>query len=271
MLGSTFEAAALKDVNLTIGEGEFVGVIGHTGSGKSTLIMHLNGLLSPTSGTVLVDGLDLSKKETNLKEVRRRVGLVFQYPEYQLFEETVLKDVMFGPLNLGLSREEAESRARESLALVGIPEPLYESSPFDLSGGQKRRVAVAGVLAMKPGTLILDEPAAGLDPRGREEILSLIQKVHAEGTTIVMVSHSMTDVSRLCSRILVLSHGQLLMDGTPREIFGNSRALREAGLEIPPCAELCLRLRAEGFDLPQDIYTREDMVRALSALSWKED
>ena len=270
MEGSPFESAALRNLTLSIREGEFVGVIGHTGSGKSTLIMHLNGLLKPTSGTVVVDGLDLTDKATNLKEVRRRVGLVFQYPEYQLFEETVLKDVMFGPLNLGLSQEEAAAKAREALRMVGLMEEQFEVSPFELSGGQKRRVAVAGVLAMEPSTLILDEPAAGLDPRGRESILSLVRKIHDRGVTIVMVSHSMTDVSRLCSRILVLNHGELAIDGTPQEIFGNPHLLRDCGLEIPPCAELCSKLREKGFNLPGGIYTQEGMVRALSDFFAKE-
>ena len=272
MPGSPFETAALNELSLTIHDGEFVGVIGHTGSGKSTLIMHLNGLLKPTSGTVIVDGLDLSSGKEQLREVRRRVGLVFQYPEYQLFEETVLKDVMFGPKNQGLSDEEAEKCAREALRMVGLTdEKLYSASPFELSGGQKRRAAIAGVVAMKPQTLILDEPAAGLDPRGREEILSLIRRIHENGArTLIMVSHSMTDVSRLCSRILVLSHGSLVADGTPREVFSDTTAIREAGLELPECARLAERLREEGFPVPPGPFTREDVKRAILQAFGKE-
>ena len=272
MPGSPFETAALNELSLTIHDGEFVGVIGHTGSGKSTLIMHLNGLLKPTSGTVIVDGLDLSSGKEQLREVRRRVGLVFQYPEYQLFEETVLKDVMFGPKNQGLSDEEAEKCAREALRMVGLTdEKLYSASPFELSGGQKRRAAIAGVVAMKPQTLILDEPAAGLDPRGREEILSLIRRIHENGArTLIMVSHSMTDVSRLCSRILVLSHGSLVADGAPREVFSDTTAIREAGLELPECARLAERLREEGFPVPPGAFTREDVKRAILQAFGKE-
>ena len=273
MPGSPFETAALNELSLTIHDGEFVGVIGHTGSGKSTLIMHLNGLLKPTGGTVIVDGLDLSSGKEQLREVRRRVGLVFQYPEYQLFEETVLKDVMFGPKNQGLSDEEAEKCAREALRMVGLTdEKLYSASPFELSGGQKRRAAIAGVVAMKPQTLILDEPAAGLDPRGREEILSLIRRIHENGArTLIMVSHSMTDVSRLCSRILVLSHGSLVADGTPREVFSDTTAIREAGLELPECARLAERLREAGFPVPSGAFTREDVKRAILQAFGKED
>ncbi len=273
MPGSPFETAALNELSLTIHDGEFVGVIGHTGSGKSTLIMHLNGLLKPTSGTVIVDGLDLSSGKEQLREVRRRVGLVFQYPEYQLFEETVLKDVMFGPKNQGLSDEEAEKCAREALRMVGLTdEKLYSASPFELSGGQKRRAAIAGVVAMKPQTLILDEPAAGLDPRGREEILSLVRRIHENGAkTLIMVSHSMTDVSRLCSRILVLSHGSLVADGTPKEVFSDTTAIREAGLELPECARLAERLREEGFPVPPGAFTREDVKRAILQAFGKED
>ena len=265
MAGGPFERTAIEDVSLTIRDGEFVGLIGHTGSGKSTLIMHMNGLMKPTSGEILVDGISLTDKNTSLREIRKRVGLVFQYPEYQLFEETILKDVMFGPKNLGLSDEEAEERARHALCQVGLTdEGLYEKSPFELSGGQKRRVAIAGVLAMRPKTLILDEPTAGLDPRGREEILSLVKKIHEEDhVTMIMVSHSMTDVSRLCSRILVMDHSRLVMDGTPDEIFMNGDALLRAGLSMPPCAELAERLRGAGFDIPADAYRPEELKKAI--------
>ncbi len=266
MPGGPFAHTALSDISLTIRDGEFVGLIGHTGSGKSTLIMHLNGLIKPTSGEIRVDGLNLSDKAVSLKEVRKKVGLVFQYPEYQLFEETILKDVMFGPKNLGLSEEEAESRAREALRQVGLAdEKLYEKSPFELSGGQKRRVAIAGVLAMKPSTLILDEPTAGLDPRGREEVLSLVRDIHAAGgVTLIMVSHSMTDVSRLCSRILVMEHSRLVIDGTPDEVFLDGERLTQAGLTLPPCAVLANRLREKGFDLPRNAYRPEVLKEAIA-------
>ena len=265
MPGTPFEKTALDDVSFTIGDGEFVGLIGHTGSGKSTLIMHLNGLLKPTSGSVLVDGLDLADKSVSLREVRKRVGLVFQYPEYQLFEETVISDVMFGPKNLGLAEEECRDRAEQALKLVGLTDPaVWEKSPFELSGGQKRRVAIAGVLAMKPGTLILDEPTAGLDPRGRDEIMGLMKDIHAGGTTLVMVSHSMTDVSRLCSRILVMNHARLTLDGSPADVFADAQRIREAGLTLPPCAVLAERLRAAGFaGIPREAYTQETLTRAI--------
>ena len=265
MQGGPFAHTALEDVSLTIHDGEFVGLIGHTGSGKSTLIMHLNGLIKPTSGKICVDGLDLMDKNTSLRDVRRKVGLVFQYPEYQLFEETILKDVMFGPKNLGLSDAEAEERASVALRQVGLTdENMYEKSPFELSGGQKRRVAIAGVLAMRPSTLILDEPTAGLDPHGREEILSLISNIHKEGgVTLIMVSHSMTDVSRLCSRILVMNHSRLVMDGTPDEVFRNGDTLLEAGLSLPPCAELAERLRGAGFRIPAEAYRPETLTKAI--------
>ena len=272
MKGGPLSRTALNDVNLTIRDGEFVGLIGHTGSGKSTLIMHLNGLIKPTSGKITVDGLDLMDKKTSLREVRKKVGLVFQYPEYQLFEETILLDVMFGPKNLGLSDEEAEARAREALQMVGLTdETLYDKSPFELSGGQKRRVAIAGVLAMKPTTLILDEPTAGLDPRGREEILSLVKRIHdAGGVTLIMVSHSMSDVARLCSRILVMDHSRLVMDGTPDEVFMNGDRLMQAGLALPPCAELAERLRGAGFDIPADAYRPEQLKQAILRSLGKE-
>ena len=273
MPGTPFEKKALDDVSFTIGDSEFVGLIGHTGSGKSTLIMHLNGLLKPTSGSVIVDGLNLSDKGVSLRAVRERVGLVFQYPEYQLFEETVVADVMFGPKNLGLEATECRERAEEALRQVGLrDEALWEKSPFELSGGQKRRVAIAGVLAMKPGTLILDEPTAGLDPRGRDEIMGLMKAIHAAGTTLVMVSHSMTDVSRLCGRILVMNRARLTLDGDPAEVFADAARIREAGLTLPPCAELAERLREAGFSgLPQNAYTQETLARAILAALGRGD
>ena len=218
MSGGPYETHALRDVSLTIEDGEFIGLIGHTGSGKSTLVQHLNGLLKPTSGRILVDGLDLADKATDKRALRRRVGLVFQYPENQLFEETVEKDIAFGPKNLGLDEQEIARRVREAMRKVALDyDRLHERSVFELSGGQMRRVAIAGVLAMEPTTLILDEPCAGLDPRGREEILTLIRNLHEEaGTTIVMVSHSMDDVASLAERVIVMNHGEVFMDGAPR-------------------------------------------------------
>ena len=261
--GSPFESAALKDVSFTIEDGEFVGVIGHTGSGKSTLIQHLNALLTPTSGQIIVDGLHLGEKGVSLRDVRRRVGLVFQYPEYQLFEETVIRDVMFGPRNLGLSEEECRERAEEALTQVGLSRTLFDKSPFELSGGQKRRVAVAGVMAMKPHVLILDEPAAGLDPRGREEILSLVKDIHARGATTIMVSHSMNDVARLCTRLLVMNRGELAMDGSPREIFRRGQELAQMGLGLPATAQLADRLRSKGFDIAEGAFEREEIEAAI--------
>lgn len=263
--GSPFQSAAVTDVSFTLGEGELVGLIGHTGSGKSTLVQHLNGLVKPTSGTVLVDGMDLSDKATDLRAVRKKVGLVFQYPEYQLFEETVVRDIAFGPRNLGLSEEEALERARRAAQAVNLPESVLERSPFDLSGGQKRRVAIAGVLAMEPKTLILDEPAAGLDPAGRREMLALLKALHGRGMTLMMVSHSMTDVSRLCQRVLVMNRGRLAMDGTPQQVFAQADALKAIGLGLPRGAELALQLRAAGFPLPQGLWRMEDVEKAILA------
>ena len=263
--GSPFQSAAVQDVSFTLGEGELVGLIGHTGSGKSNLVQHLNGLVKPTSGTVLVDGMDLWAKGTDLRAVRKKVGLVFQYPEYQLFEETVLKDIAFGPRNLGLSEAQAQERAREAAKAVNLPEEVLERSPFDLSGGQKRRVAIAGVLAMHPRTLILDEPAAGLDPSGRREMLALLKALHGRGMTLVMVSHSMTDVSRLCKRVLVMNQGRLVMDGAPGEVFGRAAELKAMGLGLPRGAELALRLREAGFPLPQGLWRMEDVEQAILA------
>ena len=267
MPGTPFEKKALDDVSFTIHDGEFVGVIGHTGSGKSTLIMHLNGLLKPTGGDIVVDGLSLTDRGTSLKDVRRRVGLVFQYPEYQLFEETVLQDVMFGPKNTGMTADEARQSAAEALRRVGLEdETLWERSPFELSGGQKRRVAIAGVLAMRPGTLILDEPTAGLDPRGRAGIMDLMRGVSESGVTIVMVSHAMADVASLCSRALVMSGGTLIRDAAPEAIFADEELLRQARLGLPPCAELARALRAAGFDaIKPGLYDREALIGAIMA------
>lgn len=235
MQGGPYETKALNDVSLTINDGEFIGLIGHTGSGKSTLVQHLNGLIMPSSGRVLVDGLDLADKNTDRRAIRRRVGLVFQYPENQLFEETVAKDIAFGPKNLGLDEAEIDRRVRTAMRRVALDyDKLAERSVFELSGGQMRRVAIAGVLAMEPQTLVLDEPCAGLDPRGREEILGLISDLHREsGTTIVMVSHSMDDVAALAERVIVMNHGSVVMDGTPREVLREGRG---AACHRPGCA-----------------------------------
>ena len=245
MPGSPFQATAIHDVSLTIQDGEFIGLIGHTGSGKSTLIQHLNGLLRPSSGRVLIDGKDLFGKDTDKREVRRKVGLVFQYPENQLFEETVAADIAFGPKNLVLSPEEVDARVRDACAQVRLDYDTFKDrSVFELSGGQMRRAAIAGVLAMQPQTLILDEPCAGLDPRGRDEILGLVRELHqTRGTTVVMVSHSMDDVAALVGRVIVMNRGQVAMDGTPREVFRQGEALRAMGLDVPEAARLAARLR----------------------------
>ena len=269
--GSAFQATAIRDVNLTIEDGEFVAVIGHTGSGKSTLVQHLNGLLKPTEGQVLVDGEDMFGEGVDKRRIRQKVGLVFQYPEYQLFEETVAKDIAFGPKNQGLSPEEIDRRVRTAMAHVHLDYDKYaERSPFELSGGQMRRVAIAGVLAMEPKVLILDEPTAGLDPRGRDRILGMIRDLHAEGgVTVIMVSHSMDDVARLATRLVVMSRGQLVATGTPREIFRQREMMERIGLGVPEAAQLCGKLRAKGLPLPEDLYTPEELRDALLAL-WKE-
>lgn len=268
MPDSPFQATAIHDVDLTIGDGEFIGLIGHTGSGKSTLIQHLNGLLKPTAGRVLVDGKDLADKETDKRAVRQRVGIVFQYPEHQLFEETVALDVAFGPKNLGLAKEEIDVRVREAMKSVSLDYDTYKDrSVFELSGGQMRRVAIAGVLAMNPGTLILDEPCAGLDPRGREEILGLIRTLHRErGVTVVMVSHSMDDVASLVTRVIVMNKGAVVMDGAPREIFLRGEELRAMGLDVPAAVKLKERLIERGFPVPADAYRREELIDAVEKI-----
>ena len=263
MEGTPFEARALDSVSLSIRDGAFIGVIGHTGSGKSTLIAHLNALDRPEPGTVFVNGMDLGAKDADLAKVRRTVGLVFQYPEYQLFEETVAKDVAFGPRNLKLPEDEVQARVRRAMEMVGLAERYSDRSPFDLSGGQKRRAAIAGVLAMEPSILILDEPAAGLDPVGRREMLDLVKRIHKAGTTVVMVSHSMDDVGRLCDRLIVLEHGHVAFTGTPAEVFRHGDELRAIGLDVPECARLAAALREKGFSLPEDIYSYDDVRSAL--------
>lgn len=267
MQGGPFEKRALDDVSLEISEGEFIGIIGHTGSGKSTMIQLLNGLIKPTSGRVIIDGDDLSDKKVKLRDVRFKVGLVMQYPEYQLFEETVLKDICFGPLNMGLSPEEAQSRAEFAANMVGLPESLLDKSPFDLSGGQKRRAAIAGVLAMEPKILILDEPTAGLDPAGRDEILAKIRDMHKRmNLTVLLVSHSMEDVARLADRILVMNGGHIDMFGKPADIFKNSKRLEEIGLSVPQITKVMDRLREGGIDISDGIYTTGDAYRVLLPL-----
>ena len=273
MTDSPFAATALEDVSLTIEDGELIGLLGHTGSGTTTLVQHLNGLLKPTSGKVVVDGLDITEKDVSLLEVRRRVGLVFQYPEYQLFEETVARDVAFGPRNLGLSEQEVDERVRYALQEVGLVyEDIAERSPFELSGGQMRRVAIAGVLAMRPKTLILDEPTAGLDPAGRRSILGMIRELHAAGgLTVVMVSHNMDDISSLATRLVVMSRGKMVLTGTPREVFQHRELLESIGLGIPQAAELTQQLIAEGYPLPADLYTPAEVAEALLKLPRKEE
>ena len=264
--GTPFERAALKDVSFSVERGEFIGIIGHTGSGKSTLMQHLNGLLKPTSGSVLLDGVDIWSDKKTTRQSRFRVGLVFQYTEYQLFEETVYKDIAFGPKNMGLKADEIDRRVREAAALVGLTEAQLEVSPFDLSGGQKRRVAIAGVIAMEPEVLILDEPTAGLDPEGREEILQNIDGYRkAKGATIMMVSHSMTDVARLADRLLVMNKACLAMDGTPQEVFEHAQELLDMGLDIPEITRVFLKLQSLGLDVPQ-VYTVEQAMQALTSL-----
>ena len=271
MTGGPYETKALSDVNLTIHDGEFIGLIGHTGSGKSTLVQHLNGLIMPTSGRVLVDGMDLADKGTDRRAVRQRVGLVFQYPENQLFEETVEKDIAFSPKNLGLDEAEIDRRVRDAMRRVALDyDRLHERSVFELSGGQMRRVAIAGVLAMEPQVLVLDEPCAGLDPRGREEILGLIKKLHEEaGTTIVMVSHSMDDVASLAERVIVMNHGELVMDGAPRDVFACGEELRGMGLDVPQAVQLADKLRERGFDIPEGIYRIEEIKAEIEKIAAK--
>lgn len=255
-----FETKALNGINLNINEGEFIGLIGHTGSGKSTLIQHLNGLAKPTSGKIIVDGVDITSKDSNLRETRQKVGLVFQYPEYQLFEETVFKDIAFGPKNLGLKDEEVEKRVKEAMELVGLDyETQSDRSPFELSGGQKRRVAIAGVLAMEPKVLILDEPTAGLDPKGRDEILGEIFNLYNKGgITIILVSHSMEDVARLVNRIIVMHDGMISMDGSPREVFKHSNKLESLGLGIPQVTKFMKVYKEKGNSVSDDVLTIEE-------------
>ena len=268
--GSAIRTVALEDISFTIHEGEFVGIVGHTGSGKSTLVQHLNGLLKPSSGQVLIDGEDLNGEKVNRRALCQRIGLVFQYPEYQLFEETVAKDIAFGPKNQKLDAAEIDRRVRKAMENVHLDYDKYaQMSPFELSGGQMRRAAIAGVLAMEPDVLILDEPTAGLDPRGRDRILSMLQDLRdREHKTILMVSHSMEDMARLADRLLVFADGKLRADGTPREIFAQPELMTSIGLDVPEAAKLCAALRAAGYDLPADLYKPEELKEYLLRL-WK--
>ena len=266
--GMPFERQALYDVNIEIEDGSLVALIGHTGSGKSTLIQHFNALVKPTSGKIIINGIDVTAPKADLRLVRKTVGLVFQYPEHQLFEETVYKDIAFGPKNMGFSDEEIDKRVRESAALVGLKEKHLTRSPFDLSGGQKRRVAIAGVLAMNPEILILDEPTAGLDPKGRDEILATIKKLHEENKEmiIIFVSHSMEDVAKTAERVIVMNDGHVEMQGTVAEVFAQAEHLQKIGLNVPQVTLLTDKLRLAGYDLPEHIYTVKYAADAIKKL-----
>lgn len=262
--GTAYEVQALRNINLKINDGEFIGIIGHTGSGKSTLIQHMNGLIKASSGGIYYNGEDIYDPEYNLKELRSKVGLVFQYPEHQLFETTIFDDVCFGPVNQGLSKNEAGLRAFEALKNVGLPEQLYYQSPFDLSGGQKRRVAIAGVLAMKPEVLILDEPTAGLDPKGRDEIFEQIAEMHEENhMTVILVSHSMEDVAQYVDRIIVMNQGQIMFDDIPVNVFRHYKELEQIGLAAPQVTYLMHEMREAGFAVSTDAATVEDAKREI--------
>lgn len=274
--GTPFRKVAIDKINIDIDEGEIVGVIGHTGSGKSTLMQHLNGLLKPTSGKVYIDGEELFADKSRLKDIRFKVGLVFQYPEYQLFEETVYKDIAFGPKNMGLGDDEIDRRVRETARLVGLGEELLEKSPFELSGGQKRRVAIAGVMAMEPKVLILDEPTAGLDPRGRDRILGLIKEYHAEkGTTVLLVSHSMEDVARTVSKILVMNDAKVFMYSDRSSVFARADELTAMGLTVPQVTRVFDRLRAMGIEFDDEVfsidYAKDLVLRLLKEREKKVD
>ena len=269
--GSPTASHALQDICLSINEGEFLGIVGHTGSGKSTLIQHLNGLLKPTAGEILVDGININQKEVKrkLKELRMKVGIVFQYPEYQLFEETVERDIAFGPRNLGLPEQEVQQRVKDAMKLLRLDyEALRKQSPFDLSGGQKRRVAIAGVIAMQPKYLVLDEPTAGLDPKGRQDFLEQIAMLHRQGMTIVMVSHSMDDIARYAQRMIVLEHGQIKLQGTPQEVFSHPAELEAIGVGVPTLTRLLLELKVHGLDVRTDLIQideiKAEILRALA-------
>lgn len=260
MPGTPFEKKALDNINININDGEFVALIGHTGSGKSTLIQHINGLLKPTSGKIIIDGFDMTLKTTKLSDIRKKVGLVFQYPEYQIFEETIEKDIAYGPINLKLTEDEVKIRVKRAMDIVGLDyEAFKDKSPFELSGGQKRRVAIAGVVAMEPKILILDEPTAGLDPKGRDDILNQTLKLQKEyKMTIVLVSHSMEDVAKVADRILVMNKGKCILDGEPSDIFKEIDTLERVGLAVPQVTYLLRKLREKGFNISQDIFTVDE-------------
>ena len=265
--GTPFQRSAVEDMNLSVMDGEFLGIIGHTGSGKSTLIQHLNGLLKPTSGRILLQGKDIWADPKKIRDVRFQVGLVFQYPEYQLFEETVYKDIAFGPKNMGLDEADIDRRVRSAAAFVGLTEAMLDKSPFELSGGQKRRVAIAGVIAMEPKVLVLDEPTAGLDPRGRDDILARIQDYHrAKNASVVLVSHSMEEIARNVDRIVVLSDSHVFMEGTPRQVFARADELEQVGLDIPQVTKVALTLRRRGLPVDTAVYTVEALRDALLRL-----
>ena len=265
--GTPFRKVAIDNINLEIPQGQFVGIIGHTGSGKSTFIQHLNGLLKPTSGRVLSKGEDIHRSKEATRDVRFKVGLVFQYPEHQLFEETVYRDIAFGPKNMKLSESEIDERVREAAGFAGVPEELFERSPLELSGGQKRRIAIAGVLAMRPEVLILDEPTAGLDPSGRESILSNVVNYHKDkGATIILVTHSMEDVARLAERLVVFHNGWVAMDGSPSQVFSRAEELRSMGLEIPKPTAIALRLKELGLPISTSVYTVGQLKNAILSL-----
>ena len=269
--GLPHETTALDDISFRIEDGSFVGIIGHTGSGKSTLLQHLNGLLKPSSGTIVIDGVDITDSHTKMLDIRRKVGLVFQYPEYQLFEETVAKDVAFGPSNLGLGQEEIDERVRRSIEMVGLDyNHVKDISPFELSGGQKRRVAIAGVLAMEPEVLVLDEPTAGLNPKAHFDILNMVQDIHVrEHNITIFVSHNMNDIARMSDQVLVIHKGRLAMNGTPAEVFAREEELKSMGLALPDATEIVSRLRKEGMDLPQDCLTVDQAADAIAAVFGK--
>ena len=262
--GTTMEVAALKDINLVLSDEQFIGLIGHTGSGKSTLVQHLNGLIKPTGGEIYFNGEDIHDDDFDRKKLRSQVGLVFQYPEHQLFEVDVFSDVCFGPKNLGLPKKEVELRAYEALKMVGLEDEFFYQSPFDLSGGQKRRVAIAGVIAMKPQVLILDEPTAGLDPKGREEILNMIRELHEKmKCTIILVSHSMDDVADYAERIIVMNHGEVFLDGTPKEVFSHKQELEEIGLAVPTVTDIMHQVKELGYPVDESVTTLSDAAEAL--------
>ena len=263
-VGTPFEQTAIRDVSVTLTQGESIFVLGHTGSGKSTFVQHLNALLQPTRGQVKIDGEDINKDKISRRDVKRRVGLVFQYPEYQLFEETVAADIAFGPKNMKLSKEEIDERVREAAGFVGVEESLFSRSPLELSGGQKRRVAIAGVIAMRPEVLILDEPTAGLDPVGSRTIMENIRDYRQKsGATVLVVSHNMDDAARYCERLIVFDHGTIRMDGTPEQVFGRTEELMEIGLNVPKAAEIAAALRKRGIQLEGSVFTHEQLLHAL--------